>query len=530
VNVTFDLSPPLLAIYIPLLGAFLIALAGRWPNLREGLTLTTAGALLYTVAGIVPKVLAPNFWAGYAKAAPLRLVEVVPGVFLELKVEPLGMIFALIASSLWILNSLYSIGYMRGNQEKHQTRFYVCFALAIASVMGLAFAGNLFTLFVFYEMLTLTTYPLVAHKGTAEALRSARIYLGILVVTSVCFLLAGIIATYAYTGDLAFRQGGVFTRVLASGELGAPVLGTLFVLYMYGIGKAALMPMHRWLPAAMVAPTPVSALLHAVAVVKAGVFSVVKVILYTFGPLTLINYGQGSWLIYVAGATILIASFIALFQDNLKRRLAYSTVSQLSYVIIAAALLSPLSIMAASLHIIAHAFGKITLFFAAGSIYTAAHKTEISQLDGIGRRMPFTMGAFTLGALSMIGLPPTAGFISKWYLLSAAWDAEFIFVVVVVVLSTLLNAGYFLPIIYRAFFRPVPTAPARHHHTPNSIDGMFGDEDDHSIAHGHHGQHGEAPWPVVVALCCTAAATVVLFFYSDLAIDLATQLRKGMLP
>lgn len=543
----FDLSPPLLAIYIPLVGALLIALAGRWPNLREGITLGTAGALLYTVASIVPRVLAPNFWAAYAKAAPLRLIEVVPGVFLELKVEPLGMVFALIAGSLWILNSLYSIGYMRGNAEKHQTRFYVCFALAISSVMGLAFAGNLFTLFVFYEMLTLTTYPLVAHKGTAEALRSARTYLGILVTTSVCFLLAGIIATYVYTGDMAFKPGGVFTKALANGTLTGPVLGTLFILYMYGIGKAALMPMHRWLPAAMVAPTPVSALLHAVAVVKAGVFSVIKVIVYTFGPLTLISAGQGSWLIYMAGATILIASFIALFQDNLKRRLAYSTVSQLSYIIIAAALLSPLSLMAATLHIAAHAFGKITLFFAAGSIYTAAHKTEISQLDGIGRRMPWTMGAFTIGALSMIGLPPTAGFISKWYLLSAAWETEFVFVIVVVILSTLLNAAYFLPIIYRAFFRAPPPA-GRAHHTdhgafaedpehpldhPTAADGVFGDESDHSHSHSHshaHGAHGEAPWPIVVALCCTAAATVAFFFYSDLAIALASQLRKGLLP
>ena len=241
----FDLSPPLLAIYIPLIGALLIALAGRWPNLREGITLATAGALLYNVVGIVPRILADNFWTAYATSRPLRLIEVVPGVFLELKVEPLGMLFALIAGSLWILNSLYSIGYMRGNAERHQTRFYVCFALAISSVMGLAFAGNLFTLFVFYEMLTLTTYPLVAHKGTPEALRSARTYLGILVTTSVCFLLAGIIATYAYTGDMAFRPGGVFTKALASGSLTAPVLGTLFLLYMFGIGKSALMPVHR---------------------------------------------------------------------------------------------------------------------------------------------------------------------------------------------------------------------------------------------------------------------------------------------
>lgn len=526
-----DMSPPLLAIYIPLIGALLISLAGRWPNLREVVTLVTAGLLLYVVAGITPRVLAPDFWAMYAKAPPLRLAEVLPGIWLELKVEPLGMLFALIASSLWILNSLYSIGYMRGNHEHNQTRFYVCFALAIASVMGLAFAGNLFTLFVFYEALTLTTYPLVAHKGTAEAIRSARTYLGILVGTSVCFLLAGILATWVYTGDMSFRPGGVFTRALADGSLTAPVFGVLFLLYMYGVGKAALMPVHRWLPAAMVAPTPVSALLHAVAVVKAGVFTVLKVILYVFGPAALLSQGAGSWLIYVAGATILIASCIALFQDNLKRRLAYSTISQLSYVIIAAALLSPLSITAAALHIAAHAFGKITLFFAAGAIYTAAHKTDVSQLDGIGRRMPFTMAAFTIGSLSMIGLPPTAGFISKWYLLQATWETDAPFVFVVVILSTLLNAAYFLPIVYRAFFCAEPRRELIPH--LSSADGEFGDdtdEPDHGRSHAAHlvREHGEAPWPMVVALSCTAAATVAFFFYSDLAIGLANQLRSGL--
>ena len=343
--------------------------------------------------------------------------------------------------------------------------------------------------------------------------------------------LAGIIATWVYTGDMSFRPGGVFTRALADGSLTAPVFGLLFILYMYGVGKAALMPVHRWLPAAMVAPTPVSALLHAVAVVKAGVFTVLKVILYVFGPAALLSQGVGSWLIYVAGATILIASCIALFQDNLKRRLAYSTISQLSYVIIAAALLSPLSITAAALHIAAHAFGKITLFFAAGAIYTAAHKTEVSQLDGIGRRMPFTMAAFTIGSLSMIGLPPTAGFISKWYLLQATWETDAPFVFVVVILSTLLNAAYFLPIVYRAFFCAEPLRELIPH--LSSADGEFGDdtdEPDQGRSHAAHPvrEHGEAPWPMVVALSCTAAATIAFFFYSDLAIGLAKALRSGL--
>jgi multicomponent Na+:H+ antiporter subunit D len=251
----------------------------------------------------------------------------------------------------------------------------------------------------------------------------------------------------------------------------------------------------------MVAPTPVSALLHAVAVVKAGVFSVVKVVVYVFGIDTLA--GAADWLVAVAGFTILAASVVALNADNLKRRLAYSTVSQLSYVVLAAALLAPLSVVGAALHIAAHALGKITLFFAAGAIYTAAHKTEVSQLDGIGRRMPWTMGAFAIGALSMIGLPPAAGFVSKWYMLSGAMAASHWPAVAVIAASTLLNAGYFLPILWRAFFRPAAADDALH-------------------------PHGEAPLPMVIALTLTAAGTLALFFRPDVPLALAQQMLGGL--
>jgi multicomponent Na+:H+ antiporter subunit D len=285
---------------------------------------------------------------------------------------------------------------------------------------------------------------------------------------------------------------------MSGGILGGAVddaaMGLLLALYVFGIGKAALMPVHRWLPAAMVAPTPVSALLHAVAVVKAGVFTVTKVIVYIFGIDMLSGLSEAAWLVYVAGATVLLASLIALRQDNLKRRLAYSTVSQLSYVIMATAILTPISIAGAALHIVAHAFGKITLFFAAGSIYTASHKTEVSQLAGIGRRMPWTMAAFAIGALSIIGVPPTIGFVSKWYILVGAVEAQVWVAVAVIVISTVLNAGYFLPIVYDAFFRPAAGAPQ---------------------------PHGEAPLPVVLALLATAAGTVLLFFLSDLPLALS---------
>jgi multicomponent Na+:H+ antiporter subunit D len=278
------------------------------------------------------------------------------------------------------------------------------------------------------------------------------------------------------------------------------VIGALLALYMFGIGKAALMPLHRWLPAAMVAPTPVSALLHAVAVVKAGVFSVVKVIVYVFGVDAIAGMASVAWLPVVAGITILLASVVALRSDNLKRRLAYSTVSQLSYVVLAAALLTPVSIMAAALHIAVHAVSKITLFFAAGAIYTAAHKTEVSQLAGVGRRMPVTMTAFAIGALSMIGLPPTAGFLSKWYLLTGAVSSQQFAAAAVIVASTLLNAAYFIPIVHAAFFK----APAHDAHV-----------------------HGEAPVPMLVALALTALATLALFFWPQLPLRLAHELMEG---
>jgi multicomponent Na+:H+ antiporter subunit D len=476
-----------LALSVPPAGALLIAVAGRMPNLRDSFTLVTAAALLGCVLQLLPAVAAGGR-PGFA------LLTVLPGLQLAFEVEPLGMLFALVASALWIVNSLYSIGYMRGNLEAHQTRFYVCFALALAATMGIAFAGNLFTLFVFYELLTLVTYPLVIHHGTDDARAGGRVYLGLLMGTSIVLLLPALVFIWHVAGTTDFTAGGIL-----AGKLGSAGLAGLLALTMFGIGKAALMPVHRWLPAAMVAPTPVSALLHAVAVVKAGVFSVVKVIVYVFGTDTLASAGLGGaagWLVVVAGFTIVAASVVALGADNLKRRLAYSTVSQLSYVVMAAAVLAPLSLVGAVLHIAAHAVGKITLFFAAGAIYTAAHKTEVSQLDGIGRRMPWTMGAFAIAALSMIGLPPAVGFVSKWYMLTGAMAAQQWLAVAVIVVSTLLNAGYFLPIVYRAFF----VAPT-----------------------GHGDAHGEAPLPMVLALCATAAATLLLFFLPDVPLALARQ-------
>jgi multicomponent Na+:H+ antiporter subunit D len=474
----------LLAVLAPFVGALIIPLFHKAPNLRETVTLATAGTLCIAVASLLAPVL--------DGARPdAQVIEVAPGLALAFKVEPLGMLFALLASSLWIVNSIYSIGYMRANDEPHQTAFYVCFAVALGSTIGIAFAANLFTLFLFYEALTISTYPLVTHRADAEAIRAGRVYLLLLLGTSLVLFLPAIIATWVLAGTLDFTPGGIL-----AGKAGTPVIGALLALYVFGIGKAAVMPLHFWLPAAMVAPTPVSALLHAVAVVKAGVFAILKVAVMIFGIDVLGSLGQSPWLTAVAGTTILAASIVALRQDNLKRLLAYSTVSQLSYVLLGVAVLAPISAIGAALHLAAHALGKITLFFAAGSIHTAAHLTEVSQLDGIGRRMPWTMGAFAIGALAMIGVPPTAGFLGKWFILMGAMQTANWVAVAVIILSTLLNAAYFLPIVFRAFFR----APADQ---------------------GHEHKSGEAPWPIVAALTVTAAGTVLMFLSPGIPYALA---------
>lgn len=479
----------ILSLTLPLLGAVGIALAGRInANLREGVTLVTAGALIWAVWSLIPELMA-------GERPALSLLEVVPGIEIAFRIEPLGMLFAALASGLWIVNSVYSIGYMRGNKEKNQTRFYIFFALSLAATMGIAFAANLFTLFLFYEALTLSTYPLVSHKGDEATVRSARVYLGILLTTSIGLLLPAIIWTYLAAGGGDFTTGGIL-----AGKIEGPALGLLLALFVFGIGKAAVMPVHRWLPAAMVAPTPVSALLHAVAVVKAGVFSVTKIIVYIFGVEHLFATPSSEWLLYAAAFTIIAASLVALRQQNLKRLLAYSTVAQLSYVVMATAILKPLAEIGASIHMVAHAFGKITLFFAAGAIYVASKKTELPQLAGIGRRMPWTMAAFTIGALSMIGVPPTGGFVSKWYILAGAFESNNYVAIFTIIASTVLNAAYFLPIIYAAW---------------------FGRE-----AAGDVVEHGEAPWPAVFALTVTAALTILFFLFHGPVIALEKQLLE----
>ena len=472
-------------VVVPLLGALAVMLAGSRPNLREAMSLAAGVILLALVVRLLPRALSGDWPAAV-------LAEPIPGLSLAVSAEPLGVLFGLIASFLWIVTTVYSIGYMRGHGEAHQTRFYTFFAVAMGCTMGVAFADNLFTLFVFYEVLTLSTYPLVTHAGTQEARQGGRTYLGILMATSMGFLLLAVVWTWKLTGNVSFTSGGIL-----GGAASPLVIGVLFALYVFGIGKAALMPFHRWLPAAMVAPTPVSALLHAVAVVKAGVFAILKITVYIFGLDLLRDTGVTDWLLWVAAFTILAASVIALRQDNLKARLAYSTISQLSYIVMGALLVNSTALAGSTLHLATHAFGKITLFFCAGAILVASHKTKVSQLDGLGRQMPWTMGAFFLASLSIVGLPPMGGMWGKWYLALGAIDAGYVVLVGVLMVSTLLNIAYLIPVPIRAFLGKADA--------------------------GGEIQIREAPIACLIAMGVTVVGCVALFFNPTWIVQLAHQ-------
>ncbi|WGI23345.1 proton-conducting transporter membrane subunit [Amylibacter sp. IMCC11727] len=430
------------SLILPTLAMFTNLIFAKQANLRDTITFAAALATFAAVVAIALQV-------GNATTPQIALFEVFPNVPVAFNVEPLGLLFALVASGLWIVTHIYAIGYMRGNNEKHHARFFGCFAGAIAAALGIAWSSNMFTLFLYYEILTISTYPLVVHKGTPEAIRGARTYLGILLGTSIALQLTAVIWTYAVANTLDFQLGGI----LRDSTLAPALVPVLLALYAFGIGKAALMPFHRWLPAAMVAPTPVSALLHAVAVVKAGVFTMLKVGIYIFGIDFLSETGASEWLMWLAAYTIIASSVIAMQQDNLKKRLAYSTVSQLSYITLGMALATQMGALGGGLHIAMHAMGKITLFMCAGAIYVATHKTEISQMTGLGRTMPITFAAFGIGALSIIGLPPLGGSWSKWYLMVGAADAQQQIMIAVLMLSSLLNVAYLLPVIGRGFYR-----------------------------------------------------------------------------
>ncbi len=544
---------PAAVVLTPAVTSLLIVLTRRSPNLRDSILVAGAVVTFVLIVAITPAA-----FRGEALSSPLG--ELIPGVPLSLTADAMGMIFALLASFLWVLAGFYAVGYMRGDKATSQTRFYAFYALCLSTAFAVAFAGDLLTFFIAYELLTVTTYPLVTHKGDAKAIRAGRTYLGYLLSGGVLVLFA-LIIVFATTGQLTFEAGG-----FVAGHMGPGMTILVFALFAIGFGtKAGLMPLHAWLPGAMVAPTPVSALLHAVAVVKGGVFAVGRAVGFVMGPAALADIGIQTALSAVAGATILMASIIALRQDHLKRRLAYSTIAHLAYIVLGFSLFAPTAFEGALLHIVNHGALKITLFFCAGAIHIAAHKDHVSELAGIGRKMPFTMVAFAVASYGLAGLPPMGGFLSKWHLVLGALEAGQPVFAAIMVGSGLLTAGYLFPIVYRAFFkapperaapaadtRPAPvgtsdapsdgldvevvpsgTATATLTRTPDTEPGTPGgqpdddhrvdahersdeDEDDRSVEdpvdhhYDDHVDHGEASPLMVVPLCVTAAAGLLL--------------------
>jgi multicomponent Na+:H+ antiporter subunit D len=482
---------PLLAILVSSLAVIMICASRNMPNLREFWSYLAAGVKFLLIASMVPLILGGGSYE-------YTLLTILPGIEIKFKADALGMFFAITASFLWIIATTYSIGYMRSMKEHAQTRYFSCFAISLSAAIGVAFAGNLFTLYLFYEILSIITYPLVAHHEDDSAWSGGAKYMIYLIGLSKTFLLAAVVMTFLITGTMDFREGGIFTTDMS------PLLVILtYVFFLIGFAKAGIMPFHNWLPSAMVAPTPVSGLLHAVAVVKVGVFSVVRIILDVFGLEVMAHFGLGMATALFVSFTIITASIIALTKDDLKARLAYSTVSQLSYIILGVALLTPSGITGGVMHIANHAFSKITLFFCAGSIFVSTGIKKISQMNGIGRKMPFTMLAFTIGAFSMIGVPAVAGFTTKWFLVLGTLEAGSLAILVVLLVSTVLNAAYFLPIVFRAFFME-----------PEDKE--------------HYDKMKEAPLFVVVPLFITAIITVVIGVWPDFFLNMIAQIKLGL--
>jgi multicomponent Na+:H+ antiporter subunit D len=431
-----------LSSFVP--GVFIFVLAEKRTRLR--ITLNMIGAIVKLV------IIGVMLWGTYHQVGYETRFTLMPGFDFVLDSSALGMLFVTLSGVLWLATTIYAIGYLE--HSPHRSRFFGFFSLCVSASTGIALAGNLITFIFFYELLSLTTYPLVVHEGSDEARRAGRTYLAY-TLTGGALLLVAVIWSHVLAGPFDFTSGGAFAQ-MGMGQMDMATSGTLvalFFVFIAGLGvKAAMVPLHGWLPKAMVAPTPVSALLHAVAVVKAGVFGIVRVVYEVFGIELVAQLGVDIPLAIMASVTILYGSILALYQDNLKRMLAYSTVSQLSYIVLGVAILGTTASIGGLVHLVHQGLMKVTLFFCAGSFAKTLGRKHISQLAGVGRRMPLTMIAFTIAAFGMIGVPPLAGFVSKWYLGAGAADTGAYWVVWVLVVSTILNAAYFLPVVYTGWF------------------------------------------------------------------------------
>ncbi|MFP4627832.1 MAG: proton-conducting transporter membrane subunit [Halobacteriales archaeon] len=530
---------PLLAVAVAAATIGLVLASHRRPNVREGWSLLAAVSMFIVVASMVPGVLEGTVFAW-------RYETFVPHVDLALRADPLGMVFALLASGLWIVATVYSIGYMRGLEEHAQTRYFAAFAGSLAAAVGVAFAANLVTIFVFYELLSVATYPLVAHDETREARLAGRKYFAYTFLGGGVLVLGGAAVVFWLTGahgdpTTAFSAGGIEALAVAADADPWAARGG-FALLSLGFGvKAALIPLHSWLPDAMVAPTPVSGLLHAVAVVKSGVFGIARVVLDVYGLEVVGALDAALPLAAMAAFTIVAASVVALRQDNLKRRLAYSTVSQLSYIVlglaVAAAGGAKLAVIGGLLHIPAHGFMKLTLFLCAGAIHVETHTDDVSEMAGIGRRMPLTMAAFAVAAAGMAGMPLVAGFVSKLYLLLGTLEAGALIFTAALLLSGILNVAYFWPVVYTAFFE----GPATTDHDPKPILEHLPGGGHRVLADGHGATGGweprgwrgdESTWFLIGPILAVAVCSVVLGIVPEQAVflRLVELVAEGVTP
>lgn len=474
----------------PVLFLPLLYFTRRDPDFRETVSLVAGFLNLFLVVCAVAAYLDGRALTG-------SFMELLPGVPLAFRLDGLGAVLLLTTGILWPFATLYSAGYLRGHQERNQTRFFSFFAAAIAATNAVALSANLLTLYIFYELLSVSTYPLVTHAQTGEAKAAGRRYLAFIVGGSVGLVLPAMLTVYTLTGSLDFDAAG---RLLLQRDW---VCVLLTLAFLFGFSKAAVMPMHGWLPAAMVAPTPVSSLLHAVAVVKVGVFSVIRALCDVLGPEFLLQHRAAYAVTAICSLTVLVSAALMMSQDSLKRCLAFSTIGQLSYILLAVSLLNQDGVTGGVLHIFMHGFAKITLFFCAGAISVTAHKKYISELDGLGKAMPWTFAAFTVGCLSIIGLPPTGGFLSKWLIVSGCVKAGMPVIAGLVLFSSLLKAVAFFPIVFRAYFKPRPEGE---HHPDSDADPLM-------------------RFPYLV----TAAASLILFVYPTPVLRLAENFTRQVL-
>ncbi|VAX25656.1 Na(+) H(+) antiporter subunit A [hydrothermal vent metagenome] len=470
---------PFLAVAVSLLGAVFIVATRKSPSAREGVSLASALLMFIIVLSMIPEVLA-------GKVFVYSLITINSAISISFRVDAMGLLFAITAAFLWLMITIYSIGYLRALKEHAQTRYYLCFAMALSASMGVAFASNLLTLYLSYELVGFFYYPLVVHKETKEAYAKGNRYVFYIFVLGKIFMLASFLA-YGLAGTLDLNPKGIFPA-----GIDTTLLTITFLLFLVGISKAAMVPFHAWLPAAMVGPMPVVA---ALAVIDIGAFGILRAAYFVFGMETLKALDLGFPLVVFSCFTIVAASIIALTKDDLKTRLVYSTIGQISYTLLGAALLVSTGLTGGILQIVNHGVAKVTLFFCAGAIFVASGKTKVSELNGIGKQMPITMTAFTLGALSIIGVPPFAGFVSKWYLVMGAAEVEQYYAVAVLIFSSILSASYLLPIVYAAFFRDLPP--------------------------GEKAERKEAPVYMLAPLIITAIGTLALFFAPSIFLDLA---------